>query len=90
MVLKGCFYVGTSLHKLHLPNVFGARAGFDADASHLFPQDVLAAVNLIVGVVDVGGARACTGCEVRLALCSVAVTVLSEVGSALTLLEQNT
>ena len=89
MVLKGCFYVGTSLHKLHLLNVFGVRAGFDADACHLFSQGVLAAVTLVGGVVDVGGARACTGCEVRLALCSVAVTVLSQVGSAPTLLEQN-
>ena len=40
-------------------------------------------------VSSVEESRACAVCEVRLALCSVTVTVLSQVGSAPILLEKN-
>ena len=35
-------------------------------ASHIFPQDMLASITLIGGVVDVGRARAYAGCEMEL------------------------
>ena len=88
VVLKWCFYGGVSLHRLCVPSVFGVRAGFDADASHVFPHGVLATITLIEGVAGDGGARACTGCEVGLPLCSLAVATLSGVESAPTLLER--
>ena len=31
-VSKWCPYVGVSLYRLHVPNAFGRRAGFDMDA----------------------------------------------------------
>ena len=68
-----------------MPNVFSARAGFDVNASHLFPYGVLATITLIEGVAGVVGAKACTECEVGLPFCSVA---LSGVGSAPKWLEQ--
>ena len=49
VVLKGYSYVGASLYKLHVPNAFGRRVGFDLVASHIFPQGVLAAITLVVG-----------------------------------------
>ena len=33
---------------------FGGRSGFDEDASHIFPQGVLAAITLVGGVVVMG------------------------------------
>ena len=54
VVLKGCCYVGASLCRLHMSNAFDGRAGFDVDASHIFPQGVLAAI-IFVGV-EAGGA----------------------------------
>ena len=68
MVLKGCSYVGTSLYRICLLSAFGGKAGFDVDASHIFPQGVLAAVTLVRGVAGDGGARACAGCEAGLPL----------------------
>lgn len=46
VVLKVCYYVGTSLYRLHVSTAFGGRAGFEANASHVFPQDLLAAITL--------------------------------------------
>ena len=88
MVLKVCFYVRASLCGLHVPNIFGVRAGFDVDTSHVFPQGVLATITLIWGVAGLVGARAYTRCEVGFLLCSVAVTALSGSGSAPKFLEQ--
>ena len=34
--------------------VFGVRAGFDVDTSHVFPQGVLTTVTLAGGVAGVG------------------------------------
>ena len=34
-------YVGASLYRPCVPSAFGGRAGFDVDASHIFPQGVL-------------------------------------------------
>lgn len=49
-------------------NVLDVRAGFDVDTNHVFPQSVLATITLIVGVVGVGGSKACAGCETGLSL----------------------
>ena len=51
------------------------------DTSHIFPQGVLAAITLVGGGAGDGGAKAGTGCEAGLPLCSVAITTLSGVGS---------
>ena len=69
MVLKGCFYVGASLCRLCVFSAFGVMPGFDMDASHIFPQGVLATVNSIESVAGVGGSRAYVACEVGLSLC---------------------
>ena len=82
VVLKGCSYVGASLCRLHVPSVLGGRAGFDVDASHVFPQGVLAAITLVGCVAGIGVARACSGYEEGVPLCSVAVTALSRLGAA--------
>lgn len=37
------------LYRLHVPNAFGGRTGFDKDASHLFPQGVLVAITFVGG-----------------------------------------
>ena len=66
----------------------GWRAGFDVDASHVFPQGIMATVTLVRGGAGDGGARAVAGCETRLLLCSVAVTGLSSVGSDPKLVKQ--
>ena len=55
-------------------NAFGRRAGFDEDASHIFPQGVLAAMTLVGGGAGDGGARA--RCEAGPPLCSVASNTL--------------
>ena len=49
-------------------NVFGARSGFGMNASHCFPQGVLAVIPLIGSVVCVVVSKACAGCEVGLPL----------------------
>ena len=38
-----------------VPSTFAGRAGFDVDASHVFPQDVLAAGTLVWGGAGEGG-----------------------------------
>lgn len=45
-VLKGCSYPGVSLHRLGVPSAFAGRAGFDVDASPVFPQGVLVSITL--------------------------------------------
>ena len=70
VILKGNFYVGASLCRLCVSNIFGARAGFGMDASHIFPLSVLAVIPLIGAVVGVSVSRACAGYEVVLSLCS--------------------
>ena len=62
---------------------FGARAFFSIDICHLFLQCMLAVIPLIGGVTDVVVSRNCTGYWARPSLCSVVVTALSEMGSAL-------
>ena len=79
--------MGASLCRLCVSKVLGAGAGFDMDASHVFPQSVLATITLIGGVVGVGGSKACAGCEAELPLCPVAVTTLIRVESDPQLLE---
>ena len=68
-------------------NAFGGRAGFDVDASHVFPQNVLAAITLVSGGA---GDRAGLGCEARILLWSVAITALPGTGSDPMLLQQKT
>ena len=87
MVLKGCFHVRTSLSRLRVSNIFGVRAGFDLDATHIFPQGVLVTITLIGGVVAVRGSKGCTRCEAGLPFWSVAVTALSGMWSVPQLLE---
>ena len=82
MVLKWCFYVGGYLGRLRVSDIFGVRAVFGADASHVFPQSVLAVIPLIGYVVDIVVSRGCTGCEVGIPLCSMVVTTMSGAGSA--------
>lgn len=76
MVLKGRFYVGIFLCTLCVSNVFGMRAGFDMDASHNFPHEMLTIIILIGGVVGVEESNACVGCVVGL-LCFMAIAALS-------------
>lgn len=52
------------------------------DASHVFPQSVMAIILLIGGVVGIVISGAHAGCEMGLLLCSMAVTALSGSGSA--------
>ena len=76
MVLNGCFYVGASLCRLCLSNVFGAWAYFARDTSHICSQSFLAPITLIGGLVSVGGAKACAGCEARHLLSSMTTVTL--------------
>ena len=46
--------------------VFGVKAGFDVDTSHVFSQGVLTMVTLVGGVVGVGRVKAYAGCEAGL------------------------
>ena len=62
--------------------VFGARAGFSLDASHVFYQSVLLIFPLIGDKVGVVVSRVHDGYEAGLPLCSMAVTALSGEGSA--------
>ena len=79
--------MGLTLQRWYVSSIFGARAGFGMDASHIFPQGVLVVTPLIGGVLGVVISRACAGCEAGLHLCSVAVTGLLGVGPAPQLLE---
>lgn len=40
-----------------LSSIFGLRADFDVDTSHIFPQGVLATVTLIGSMVGAGGCK---------------------------------
>ena len=51
-----------------LSSVFGTRADFDVDTSHIFPQGVLATVTLIGSMVGAGGCKTCAVCEAELSL----------------------
>lgn len=69
VVLIHCSFMGVSLCRLHVPSAFGGRIGLDVVASHVFPQDVLAAITF---EGDEGGdqrVKACTVCEVGLPFC---------------------
>lgn len=79
MVLKGIFIWE---HHCVDCDIFGERAGFNMDTSHIFLQGVLAVFPLIGSVVGVGGCKACVGYEVGFPLSSVAVTILSGAGPA--------
>ena len=70
----------SSLCRLCVPKAFDGRAGLDMDNNYVFPQCVLVAITLTVDGDPGRGARASTGHEVGLLLCSVAITALSEVG----------
>ena len=61
-VLKWCPYMGAPIHSLCVPSAFFGRAGFDIITSHIFPQDVLAAITLVGGGAGEGGARAGARC----------------------------
>lgn len=61
MVLKGCFDVRLSLCSLYESSVFGERALFGMNASHVFPQSVLAIIPLVDSVIGILS-RTCTGC----------------------------
>ena len=52
--------------------VFGARAGFSADASHILPQDMLAVMSFVQGMIGVGGPKTCAQCARGIPPCSVA------------------
>lgn len=68
--MKGYSDEGVSLYRLHAPDAFGGRTGVDVDASHVFPQCVVAAVTLVRGGAGDGVlARAGSRCEVGLPLC---------------------
>lgn len=68
--------MGAPLCRQHVLNVFGIRAGFDVDTSHIFPQGMLASITLTVDVVGVRRPEACTVCEVGLAFCSMVIATL--------------
>lgn len=79
VVLNLCSHVEVSLYRLHVPNAFGERAGFDVDPSHVFPQGVLEAITLLGSDAGERGTSAGTGCVVGF-LSSVTVTNLPELG----------
>lgn len=60
MVLKGCSYVKASLCRFCVPSASGGRVEFDVNASHIFPQGVLATLTLVGVVAGEGRARART------------------------------
>lgn len=74
MVSKVYTIVGVSQCKLHVPKAFGGIAGCEVDASHMFPQVVLAVATLVARWAGDGGAG--TMIEVVLTLFSVAITAL--------------
>ena len=50
VVFKVYSYVGTSICRLCVPNVFEGRAGFDLKSNPLFSQGVLEDITLGVGI----------------------------------------
>ena len=69
MVLKGYFYVVTTLCRLYDSKIFGERAVFGMDAYHIFPQGRLALVPLIGCVFGVVVCRACISDRASSLLC---------------------
>ena len=85
--LEGVFLCGSV--PILFSSAFGERAGFDIDASYIFPQSVLAAIILVGGGAGDGGVRNGARCEPGLILCSVAITTLLWVGMGSKFLEPN-
>lgn len=56
--------------------VFVAWAYFARDTNHICSQSFLAPITLIGGLVNVGGAKACAGCEAGHPLSSMTVVTL--------------
>ena len=71
--LEGLFLCQNIPLKTACDQYLWQRAGFDVDDSHIFPQGRLTAVTLVGDVAGDGEARVCVGCEVGLALCSMAI-----------------
>ena len=76
-LMKGYFYVGSSLCSLQKSNIFSASAVFNMDICHVFPQCVLAIIPLIGGVT---GVVMTVGCSAGPPLCCVVITALSAAG----------
>ena len=74
MLLKVYTIVGVTQCKLHVPKAFAGMAGCEVDASHIFPQVVLAVATLVAHWAGDGGVG--TMIEVELLLFSVAITTL--------------
>lgn len=76
MVLKKGLDVGTSLYSLSVPSVFGGKARFDVNTSHIFSKNTL-----VEG--GPGGRESGAGSrfEQGLPLCSVAITAVLRAGS---------
>lgn len=74
--------------RLHVPNDFDRKAGFDVDSSCVFPQGVLVALTLVKCGVGARMAKAGTGCEAGFLLCLVVIIDLSGMGSDPELLEK--
>lgn len=72
--------MGAFPYCLRVPSGFGGIAGFDLNTSHVFSQVLLAVITLIVGVAGDVGTRAGYRFELRLPLCSVAVSALLGLG----------
>lgn len=70
------------------PSGFGGKAGSDVNTSHIFPQDILAALALVVGGAGDGGAKARPENDSGLFLCSFGSITLLGVGYGPKLLEQ--
>lgn len=70
--------MGASQYSLCGVNIFGVRSVFSMDASHLFPQFVLALIPFIRGVTCVVVTKSLQGMLVKPLLCCVIVTALSE------------
>ena len=73
--------MGASLCRLCVSNIFCVRAGFGMDASHIFPQSMLAFTSLIGGVIIIVVSGPCTGCEASSLLCGCHQPVESRVCS---------
>ena len=53
-------------YRLLMPSAFDWRARFDVNTSHVFLQDMLAAITLVGGEAGDGGARSRARCETEL------------------------
>ena len=74
------------LYGLCVPRGFGEKAGYDMSTSHIFPQDVLAALTLVRGGAGDRVAKARVRCESGFFLFTVSNSTLLgvEVGSQVT------